>query len=168
MALSDENKPQLKGIRVLVPAPGAYAVKGFRAFPPGTLASADRLRILTVGSTCEEVPATVLAAASWTDGSVKLAEIAFAFEAGRDGPAYFWVECGPQVTRAKPGQAAIQSPAQTLYFEEAEVPSPDFDLGAGTMLVRVERHPDLWYYAYFVPTAAILGLLIWRKVRLGR
>lgn len=153
---------------MLAPAAGAYAVKGFCAFAPGSVASAENLRMLTVGGTCEEVSATVHAAASWTDGSVKLAEIAFAFEAGRDGPTYFWVEWGSQVRRAKPGPAALQSLSQTLYFEEAEVPSPDFDLGAGTLLVRVERHPDLWYYAYFVPTAAILGLLVWRKARLGR
>ncbi len=144
-----------------------YAARGFCAFAPGAVPSAENLRVLTVGTTCDEIAATVRAAASWADGSVKLAQIAFPVEARVEGAMYFWVEWGPGLSRTRPAPV-LQGAAQTLYFEEAEVPSPEFDIGAGTLLVRVERHPDLWYYGYFVPTAAILGLLVYRKLRLGR
>ncbi|GAF93165.1 unnamed protein product, partial [marine sediment metagenome] len=72
---------------------------------------------------------------------MKVAEVAFPVEADGAGPIYFWVEWGPGVVRTRPEPAAGDGGLETLYFEEAEVPSPDFDLQAGTLVVRVAPHP---------------------------
>lgn len=159
---------QHRGLRAVAPAPGRCVVTGFCAFAPGAAASAESVRVVAVGATADEVPANVRPAASWADGSLKLAEVTFVTDVPRAGDLYVWLEWGPDVRRALPGPAELGALPQPLYFEEAEVPSPDFDLGAGMMLVRVERHPDLWYYACYVPAAAIIGLLVWRKVKLSR
>jgi len=153
---------------VSVPSAGGFVARGFCAFAPGSVRSGDAVRILTVGSAGEEIPSVVHVAASWPDGSVKLAEIAFGAKADREGPVYFWVEYGPGVRRGAGEPSLPAGPSEGLYFEEAEVPSPAFDLGAGMLLVRVEQHPDLWYYAYLVPAGAIVALLVWRKVKLSR
>jgi len=163
------NELRRKGVRVIVPSPGSCVVKGFSAFAPGAVASAEKVRVVRTGPASDEIPSLVQARSSWSDGSVKLAEVIFRFESDRSGPAYFWLEWGSEVRRSEwTGDGPSDSAdASWLYFEEAEVPSPDFDLEAGTISVRVEPHPDLWYYLYLVPAGAIVFVLVWRKVKLA-
>jgi hypothetical protein len=154
----------MKGVRVVLPEAGRFVAKGFLGFPPSAVPSAENIRVLLTGAQCDEVPSEVRSAATWPDGSVKVADISFPVQGSQAGSLYFWVEWGAQ-TRRIHWQAASEA---AVYFQEAEAPTPDFDMPAGTLLVRVEQHPDLWYYSYLVPTVGIIGILVWRKVRQRR
>ncbi len=168
VAFAEDDAPQVKGIRVAAPSPGRYVVSGFAAFPPGATPSAGNIRIVTTGSTCDEVPSVVRAEALWFDDSLKLAEVVFLLEADQQGAQYFWLEWGPGVRRADLETPDVGGSLETLYFEEAEVPSPGFDVEAGRLLVRVVPHPDLWYYSLLFPAGVIIVVLVWRKVKLSR
>jgi len=159
---------QRKGIRVLAPSAGRYVASSFLAFAPDSVADVENISVLTVADPSEQVPSVVQARAFWFDESVKLAEITFPVSADEEGPAYFLVEWGSDVRRINWQDRSAEKSLPTLYFEEAEVPISGFDLTAGTLLVRVERHPDLWYYAFLVPVVALIVLLLWRKVKLSR
>jgi len=150
------------------PSPAAGRGAVVLAFAPDALPSAANLRVVEARAGAE-VPAAVRVLSSWPDGSVQLAEVAFAIPAGT-APRYFWAEAGPGTTRAAapPPAAAGDPPPAEVPLAEGEVPLEMPDTEVGTMLIRVEPHPDLWYWSYLVPIGAVLGLLGWRKARLGR
>ena len=146
------------------PSPAAASARGALAFAPDALATAANLRVVEA-RTGTEVPAAVRVLSSWPDGSVQLAEITLRVPAA-PGPRWFWAESGPEVARTLP--APPDPPGEGIDLSEGEVPLEIPDTAVGTMLIRVEPHADWYYWGYLLPIGAILGILGWRRARLGR
>ena len=52
-----------------------------------------------------------------------------------------------------------------LFFEIGdEVTEDNLNVPVGTLVVKVRRHPEIYYYWYLIPIGAIIGLLMWRKM----
>jgi hypothetical protein len=49
---------------------------------------------------------------------------------------------------------------------EAEEMRPALDVSVGQVMVRLDAHPEYYYYWYLIPLLAVLALLLYRKARL--
>jgi hypothetical protein len=134
-------------------------------FDAGVLPSADTLRVVLEPGAVE-VPAAVTGAVPWPDGSVMAANLAFPAEDVQVRNGQFWVVWG-ETPRARTFQFSASSQGRTVPFViGAPPPAPVLDMQAGQLVVRLDKHPEYFYYWYLIPIGAILALLIYRKVQM--
>jgi len=139
----------------------------------GALSSADKLRAAILPGD-EEVPLAVLETSRWPDGSLMIARVAFPAAASAGAGRTLWIAWdGPARARNfipdsnAPRAAFSVGPEQESSETRASQSSIVMAAPVGQMMARLDRHPELYYYWHLIPIAAILGLLIYRKVRMG-
>ena len=145
------------------PGPGKYLVTGRVSFNPGTLDSTDRIRILIVPGT-GTVDMAVLGSDNWPGGGVMSADIAFvATEEWILGRQHVIEWGGEKRSRTVPVDTSLPE----LAFKLGQEPEPgETTVPVGALVVKVRKHPDVYYYWYLVPIGAIIAVLIWRKIQM--
>lgn len=65
--------------------------------------------------------------------------------------------------------AEIDNSMPTLAMEMQEKPAQDgLAVPVGTLMVKVRKHPEIYYYWYFLPIAAIILILLYRRFKYFR
>lgn len=131
----------------------------------GAVTSPENIRALVTPGD-EEMPLAVLSTTAWPDGSIMSAEIAFGVV---PPPRACWVTWGI-APRTKSLPAALPPGAPALprvsLGPELDEMRPALDVSVGQVMVRLDSHPEYYYYWYLIPIVAILALLVYRKARL--
>ena len=135
---------------------------------PGVATEPTQFRIVAVSDEPGggEVPFAVLGEARWPDGSLMAVELCFPLAAEDVADTRYWLEPADS-TSPKWYTGPRDLPRLRFRLNESAQEAPvDVGVDVGEMMVRVDQRPELYYYWYLIPIGAILGLLIWRKVRL--
>ena len=114
------------------------------------------------------MPVAVLEVVPYPDGSLMFVEVSFPVTLPEVRTHQYWLEAAPEGRQAH-YRYDPEAGLPTLEFSLVEndgSATTDINLPVGELMVRVEEHPELYYYWYLIPIGAILGLLIWRKVHL--
>ena len=145
------------------PGPGRYLVTSRLSFNPGTLDSTEKIRILIVPGT-GTVDVAVLGSDNWPGDGVMSADIAFVATDEEILSRRYVIEWGGE-KRLK--TMLVDRSLPELAFELGGEPEvAETIVPVGTLVVKVRKHPDLYYYWYLVPMLAIIAVLIWRKSRM--
>ncbi|MBM4087346.1 MAG: hypothetical protein FJ272_21350 [Planctomycetes bacterium] len=147
-------------VRFAEPPTGGCVAVGSVDFPMGDLKSVETLRIVA-GQDYVEVPVAILATSAWPDGSILSADIAFPVA---DASLSYGVEWGV-VRRQKHFDYKPSKDTKPVSFTAVELES-SLDVTVGQLMVRVDKRAALYNHWYWIPIAAILGLLVYRKARL--
>ncbi len=132
----------------------------------GAVTAPDHIRALALPGEVE-VPLTVLAFTPWPDGSLMSAEVAFLLEPAPDRAPRSWAISWGPAARARELAPLPDGPFPTFSLApELDDMQPVMDVSLGQIMVRLDAHPEYYYYWYLIPIAAILALLIYRKARL--
>ncbi len=156
-------------IEVEAPATGGkYLATGTVELAPGVVTDLKQFRIVSPSDEPggQVVPFAVLSEVRWPDGSLMAVQLAFPVTAKDVAERRYWLESAGS---GPPEQYTGPRDLPVLRFRLSESSEPvrvHLDMDVGQLMVRVDQHPELYYYWYLIPIACILGLLIWRKVHL--
>ena len=156
---------------VAPPTEGEYVAVGDIQFGPGQLLSAEHLHVIQKPSNTE-VPIAILDdSVRWSDDSLITVELAFPTSSAEVATSQYWAEIGEKRTQNFDRE---KSSLPTIAFAVGD-PPPETPLEdsafAGVLTVHVVEDSAAYYwYSYWclVPITGILGLLVWRKIRLWR
>ncbi len=147
------------------PSPGTYRVVGTFYFNPGMLDSPDQVRVFSLSET-SAVDLFLLDSETWPGDGVMCVTVGFV--ATRDDllDRPYSVEWGgARQTLANKTHAGLP----TLRMEMETTPAGDRSgLPVGTMVVKVRKHPEIYYYWYLIPIAIVVLVLVYRKFKYFR
>lgn len=147
------------------PAEGGV-VAGTVRFGMGAVTSGGQIRALASPGDAE-VPLAVTSTAAWPDGSLMTADVVFLLEPAADKSPRAWsISWGP-APRTRELTPVPTGPLPTFSVgSELDDMRPVLDVSVGQVMVRLDSHPEYYYYWYLIPIVAILALLLYRKARL--
>jgi len=159
-------------------AEDTWLIQGVLSFVPGVVTSADRFRIVEEPGG-REVPLAVVGEVPYPDGSLMFVEVCFPLTLEQLQSKQYWLTAAPE-GRSLHYEYDPRGRLPRLEFSLREVgeesgepveskrseTQPSLDMPVGELMVRIDHHPELYYYWYLIPIAGILALLIWRKVHL--
>lgn len=147
------------------PAPGRYRVVGTFFFNPGILDAPDKIRIVSLPET-NVVDLTLLESGNWPGGGVM--HVTVGFMAAHDD--LLKLRYVAEWSGAKHRQVSeIDKSLPALRMEMEEDPAGnDSAVPVGTMIIKVRRYPEVYYYWYLLPIAAIVLTLLYRRFKYFR
>lgn len=141
---------------------GNYLISGTVFFNPGELNSTDSIRVLAVPDQIT-MDIELLFSEDWPGGDgVMCADIAFVATDEAIHTNRYVLEWGNE-KRAKNIKVDRSLPVLAFNLGD-EVTDDNIPLPVGTVVVKVRKHPEFYYYWYLIPIGAIIGLLLWRKL----
>lgn len=152
-------------------AEDTWLIQGALSFVPGVVTSPDQFRIVEEPGS-REVPVAVVGEVPYPDGSLMFVEICFPLTLEQARSKQYWLTADPEGRSLhydydpEGGLPTLEFSLREVGEQSGEPVGPSLDMTVGELMVRVDQHPELYYYWYLIPIAGILGLLIWRKVHL--
>lgn len=144
---------------------GDFYVAGTVSFPPGTVRSAEQLRVQSSESG-EEMATCIKGIQTWPDGSLRKVEIIF--PANNTRPMEHVLVFGEEIKRSRVFTEPAVLPTIAFAVSGAPRAAETMDISVGAINIRVDRSPRIYYYWHLVPIILLIFLTGYRTRRAVR
>ncbi|MFC1498818.1 hypothetical protein ACFLS1_10175 [Verrucomicrobiota bacterium] len=142
--------------------PGMYRVIGTFYFNPDVLKSPYQLRILSLPGT-NVTDLVLIDSEEWPDAGVMYITVGFMASDNELRENKYIAEWGDEKFKF---HSQLDSSLPELKMEMLEESAQDeSSLSIGTMVIKVRKHPEIYYYWYLLPIGAIIAILLYRRFR---
>jgi hypothetical protein len=141
---------------------GDFYAAGSVSFPPGAVRSADQI-LVRASESGDEIATCIREIQTWPDGSLRRADVLFAANNAR--PANYELVFGDEVRRTRLFKEPAVLPTVAFAVSGAPRAAEIMDVNVGTINVRVDRSPRIYYYWHLAPILLMIGLTWYRARR---